>query len=213
MQVCAEAPHEVTGSTCFSFPMLKNASLFNLIRHAVFKDVAVLATDTVTFLQYDGPLEPEMVSHRIGQLPLRFTHASASASASSTVAATFAIDVIADTKKCGIIWVTSADVTCTSGDAEVVHYRSPAERAIASSDAGFLIAPLHPGQRIKISFVARVSTGREATRWVSCHCAPQTQPVFALKIETTGATDAHTALKTALQCTAARLQRLADDLD
>ena len=203
----ADAPQEVSGGTCFTFPTLKSASVFNLIRHAAFKDVAVLATDTVTFLQYDGPLEPEMISHRIGQLPLRFRAGSKAA------VATFSIDVVSDTKKSGITWVTSADVTCASGDAEVVHYRTPAEKALATSDAGFLIAPLHPGQRMKISFVGRVSTGREATRWVSCHCALQTAPVFALKIETTGAVEPREALKMALQCTADRLQRLADNLD
>ena len=210
MKVHADAPHDVTNSTCFSFPDLTSTSVFNLIRHAVFKDVHVLATDTVTFLQYDGALEPEMISHRVGQLPLRFI---AHKAAAATTTATFSIDVTADTKKCGIVWVTSADIKCTSGNAEVVHYRTLRERELAAGDTGYMIAPLHPGQRMQITFAARVSTGREATRWVSCHCAPRVHPGFALHIETTGAVEPRAALQLALQCTVDRLQRLADNLD
>ena len=207
MKVVADSANEITGSICFHFSGI-SPSLFNLIRHAVFKDVRVLAVDTVTFHQYDGALEPEMVSHRIGQLPLRYVD-----TASVATTAVFSIDVIADTTKCGLTWVTSKNVVCTSGNAEVVHYRTPAEERLASGDDGFLLVPLHPGQRLKVTFAARVSTGREATRWLSTHCAPRVQPSFSLKIETTGATDPTTALKTALQCTATRLQRLADDMD
>ena len=209
MRICEEITDKVSGSIEFTFSGV-TASLFNLTRHAVFKDVPVLAADTVTFRQYDGPLEPEMISHRFGQLPLRFV---ATGGAAKETTAEFTIDVVADTKKCGLTWVTSRDVVCSRGEAEVVHYRTPEEEAIACNDAGFLLVPLHPGQRIKATLHARVSTGREATRWVSTHCAPSVHPEFALKIETNGAITPKEALKHALQCTIDRLQRLADDVD
>ena len=206
----------VAGSVCFHFLGPKiNASLFNLLRHALFKDVAVLAVDTVTFIKYDGPLEPEMISHRIGQLPLIFLTRQTSADdaggvggASPPTGATFEISAVSGTDKSGLTWITSSDVTCTSGDARVVHYRSEHERALASSDTGFLIAPLHPGQQIHVKFTARVSSGREATRWISTHCVPKLDPNFHVTVETTGAVSPADALRQALQSTIKKLQCL-----
>lgn len=199
---------EVTNATTFTFTGI-SSPLFNYVRHAIFKDVNVLAVDTVTFIQYDGPLESEMVSHRIGQLPLRFLH-----TATDRDVVTFEINVVASSSsvKCGVTWVTSQDIVCTSGNAEVVHYRSEKERDIGKKDTGFLLIPLQPDQRVHVTFTARVSNGREGTRWVSCHTTTKVDP-FRITIETTGAITPREALKESLSATRDRLRRLSGSLD
>ena len=191
MCISMEDADPVVGSKTFHFRDI-NESMFNLVRHALFKDVPVLAADTVTFIQYDGPLEPEMVSHRIGQLPLRCTDGA-------SLVATFELNKFAEVAKSGLTWLTSTDIRCTSGNAEIVHYRSDRERRLASGDDGFLIVPLHPGQRLHLTFTARVSTGREATRWVSTACTPKFRPHYHITVETTGSITPAAAMKAALQ--------------
>lgn len=184
-------------------------SMHNFLRHALFKDVPILAVDTVTFVQYDGPLESEMISHRIGQLPVRLVHGD-----TESTTATFSVEVVAPPhdEKCGLMWITSDKVVCTSENAHVVHYRSAAEKSMSKYDTGFLLAPLHPGERLQLTFSARVSTGREATRWVSCFIKPSMDP-FRLYIETTGAITPREALRAALQTSIERLHRLTRDLN
>ena len=202
MSVFVSAEDDVTNAVEFQFLRISQ-SLFNVLRHAVFKDVRVLGVDTVTFLEYDGPLESEMVSHRIGQLPLRFTHRAPF----DATEASFEICVHAPpaSTKRGLTWVTSTDVVCTAGDAEVVHYRSTKEQAVAADDKGFMLVPLHPGQRLHVKIQARVSTGREAARWVSCHVRARTEP-YRLRVETTGAITAREAMTLALRETLHRLR-------
>lgn len=209
MNIRVSETDDVTGAVEFTFEGISQ-SLFNVTRHAVFKDVPVLGVDTVTFIEYDGPLESEMVSHRIGQLPLQFTHTAPS----DATEATFEINIRAPppSTKCGLTWVTSADITCVDGTARVVHYRSDAETRLAPEDKGFMLVPLHPNQRIHVTFKARVSTGREAARWVSCHVRARPDP-FRLRIETTGAITPREALRGAYGSTLKRLRNLANNLD
>jgi DNA-directed RNA polymerase alpha subunit len=207
MKFRADAADAVFGSVVFYFDGI-DYSLFNTVRHALFKDVPVLAPDTVTFIQYDGPLEPEMVAHRIGQLPLRVLPTAGTEPHGADAEYIFRIHKEADTSKAGIIWVTSKDVSCVTGNAEVVHYRTAAEEALAAYDHGFLLVALHPGQRVHATFRGRVSTGREATRWVSSHCAARTDPSFSMRVETTGSVTPPEALKLALKSLLDRLKRL-----
>lgn len=206
MKFRADCADPVFGSVVFYFEGI-DYSLFNTVRHALFNDVPVLAPDTVTFIQYDGPLEPEMVAHRIGQLPLRILPTAAGGDVADSEYV-FCIDKKADTSKAGIVWVTSKDIACVTGNAEVVHYRTDAEEALAAHDRGFLLLALHPGQRVHVTFRGRVSTGREATRWVSSHVAARTDPGFSMRVETTGAVSPPEALKLALKTTLDRLKRL-----
>lgn len=197
---------EVSGRNKFGFEGI-DVETFSALRHALFKDVPILAVDTVTFHKYDGIIESEMVSHRIGQLPVRF------ASDNDQQTAIFEIDVIAPADgKAGITWVTSRDVICKTKNAHVVHYRSEAEASIALHDKGFLLIPLHPGQRALITFEARVSTGREATRWASVFVAAKLEPSMELTVETTGAVTPQEALKLACRVTVTRLEALSDAL-
>ena len=196
----------------------------NVIRHSLFADVPVLAANTVTFIQYNGPLEPETIAHRIGQLPLRFFDAGVTqgvsavpdASPSSLPTATFSIDVRTSADVPRLTWVTSQDVTCTSRNAEVVHYRSDAERAAADRDSGFLVCPLHAGQRFVATFTGIVATARRATRWNSVH--PIVRPhgdgtSFDVTIQTTGALLPRAALRHALVAILDRLRAISTGCD
>ena len=191
-----------------------DVSIVNVIRHSLYADVPVLAANTVTFIQYDGPLEPELIAHRIGQLPLRFRTDRTSADEGDDglrprpSSAVFRVDVQTDASVPGLVWVTSNDVVCVTGDAEVVHYRSKAEKAAAFADAGFPLCPLHAGQRFVATFFADVGTGRKATRWSSVH--PIIRPrddgsTFDVVIQTTGAIGPPVALKRALEAVMTRL--------
>ncbi len=200
MEVIASAPKPYTSAVTFEFRNM-TSELFNFVRHAVFKDDAILAVDTITFGAYDGSMESEMVSSRIGQLPIR----------GDGDTATFSLSVHASTDKSSLTWVTSTDIVCTSGNAKIVHYRTPEEKALAAHDSGFLLIPLHPGQQANMTFVARRSTAREATRWVSCH-TKATMETRTMTIENTGALDAVEALKSALRRSLERLQLLAHNI-
>ena len=206
MHITVESADSVVGSARFHFHDV-DGSMFNLIRHALFKDVPVLAADTVTFIQYDGPLEPEMVSHRIGQLPLQFVVGATPVGSS---VATFELNKVADVKKSGLTWLTSHDIKCVTGNAEIIHYRSHEEKRLASGDGGFLLVPLHPGQRLHLTFLARVSTGREATRWVSTYCIPKFEPHLHMVVETTGAITPVAAMKAALGDIIQKLHKLSE---
>lgn len=189
-----------------------DVALTNVLRHALYADVDVYAPDTVTFIQYDGPLEPELIAHMIGQLPLRRTD-----DVHDDVPVTFAVDVQTDASTPSLTWVSSVDFTCTSGNAEIVHFRSDKERAAAFADTGFLLCPLHAGQRFVATFTATLNNGRHGTRWNSVHpivrpllCddAETTTPTsFELIIQTTGAITPTNALRAALKVV---LQRVSD---
>lgn len=193
-----------------------DVALMNVIRHSIYADVPVYATNVVTFIQYDGPLEVELISHRIGQLPIRLKDDSACSSTTSTEPIQFRIEVLTDPEKAKLTWVTSKHVFCPSGRAEVVHYRSEDEEARACKDEGFLLCPLHAGQRLVATFTATVDTAREATRWNSCHPTvrpvPGTDDSFDLTIQTTGAVKAKDAFMHALSCIEKRLGTYRDSV-
>lgn len=201
-----------------------DAALMNVIRHALYADVPILAPNTVTFIQYDGPLEPELISHMVGQLPLRFCDREDP----SLTTAEFAIDVRTDSAVPKLTWVKSTDVTCTSTCtststseskhvlAEVVHFRSDAERAAATHDVGFLLCPLHAGQRFVATFTATVATGRHGTRWNAVH--PTVRPdegtpgTYFVTVQTTGAIAPKKALEAALSAVLQRVRVCSDAL-
>ena len=210
MSVLTETPERVA----FRFDNT-DAALMNVIRHALYADVPVLAPNTVTFIQYDGPLEPELISHMIGQLPLRFCSDDA---ITRSRPVEFSIDVRPDAAVPKLTWVKSTDVTCPSGAAEVVHFRSDAERAAASHDTGFLLCPLHAGQRFVATFAATVATGRDGTRWSAVHptvrpAAEDTPGTFYVTVQTTGAVQPKQALAHALSAVLKRVTACSAALD
>jgi DNA-directed RNA polymerase alpha subunit len=177
-----------------------DASTLNVLRQALLADVPVLAMDTVRLDEYNGPLYVEQVSLHAGRVPLR-----------GAAPCEFTVDVVNGTK--ALAWVTSADLKWASGaPAAVVHYRDDAEAAAAAEDTGFRIAALHPGQRIKGRFRARMGTGREHVRWRAVWAAfrEQADRSFQLDVETTGALTAKEAVTAAAAAAAARLRTVAN---
>lgn len=170
-----------------------DVSVFNVIRRALYQDVRTLAADDVQIDKYDGDIEREMIAHRVGQLPLApldYTDVPAGAHAE------FVISVATGAR--GVpspVHVTSYDVkqvdSASGIRAEVVHYRSDAERAAACMDMGYKLCPLRHGQQLHMRFMARAGTGRQHARWqavrVQCTRIDVDAEEFDMTITTTGA--------------------------
>lgn len=184
-----------------------DTDMVNVIRHGLYQDVPVLAVDYIDFHEYDGDIPSSNIAHRIGQLPLRFTDGKAPEDETRSTA-TLSIDFVTSGVKPRLQWITSMDVTCKDGSAEVVHYRSPEEAARASRDTGFKLCPLQTGQRFRATLHARVDTARKHTRWNSILpiVCPIDDTTFRLKIHTTGAITAEAALKHVLKMAATRFR-------
>jgi hypothetical protein len=198
----------------------------NALRHALLKDVCVAAMDHVTLHVYDGPLEPELVAHRFGQLPVALLDTDNarrvldSDGSGDDVVATFDVDVTNTGRE--LLWVTSHDLTCTRGRARIVHYRSAEEEDVARG-VGFLVCALHPKQRLRATAAVKLGTARtHGTRWCAVFvsmvptyleddhvsdeaedAAPPTSYDFV--IETTGAVSAYGAWRQAVTALATQL--------
>lgn len=185
-----------------------DAGLLCAIRHALLMDVRVYAADTVTFIKYDGPLESEYISLRLGQLPIVALDGDG---IPEDATASFELDAATDPSTPKLTWLTSVDVKCTAGRAAVVHYRSEDEAARAGHDTGFLICPLHAGQRVHVRFTACAGTGRRGVRWKSVHVTQRTLvegDAYELDIETTGAIAPERAWMQALRALRSRLDAM-----
>lgn len=183
----------------------------NVVRQGLLLDVPILAMDSIDFHEYDGDIPSSTIAHRIGQLPLRFRREFASrAPPELHETAVFSIDIVADSSRPRLTWIRSTDITCVSGDAEIVHYRSPEEAGRACKDKGFMVVPLQAGQRLKATLYAKVMTSRFHPRWNSVHVvvmpAESRDDEFRLKIETTGAVSAEGAFLHVLQTAEKRLR-------
>ncbi len=178
-----------------------SSHVVNVVRHALFADVPVLAADVVGVDQYNGVLDIEVVNLRLGQLPIRPTDPH-----DMFTPIEFTINVETDPAVPRLTWVCSKDVVCPSGRAQVVHYRSDHEASLATKDRGHPICPLHQGQKLALRFVTKRGTGREGTRWNSVRPAVLPTPDGAeITVETTGACTPREAMKAALQSIRTRL--------
>lgn len=186
-----ETTHDaVTGAMCVRLSNV-GLPLTNALRHALYKDVPVLAVAEVTLLFYDGPLEAELLALRLGQLPIA-PLLDAAGTSPHVDSAVFEINVSGELDR--LTRVLSTAATCTTGNARIVHYRSDAERALACHDDGFVLAYLHPRQRLHCKFVARIGTGRTGTRWSvvkpTIKYVTDDDSVLELCVQTTGAISA-----------------------
>lgn len=207
VSVLASAPHRVE-------LVLDDVTLpvANAIRHALMKDVPVLAPDVVEIVQYNGQLQTEMVAHRIGLLPVACNDGQ---TPHPDATAVFELDVTWDRPTPG--WVTSDLFVCVSGDAHIVHFRSDAEAKAAHRDTGFPLFMLHQHQRAHIRAVCRVGTGAHHARWNAVYAhfveTSKTSPTsetssYHFIVETTGAVTPQQAWQRGLEAVYNRLRRV-----
>lgn len=181
----------------------------NVLRATLMARVAVPGAEFVTFFQYDGVIrEPEVIAHRIGQLPFRFKADFPTAPRDVPPDARFGFTVaVTAPEDKPLTWVTSKDFKPASDNTavEIVHYTSDAAAGRAFADDGFMVCPLHAGERLHAVVLVRVADGGTDTRWTSVH--PVVTPLgnehgsegFQLSLTTTGAVTARHALLQALK--------------
>ena len=155
----------------------------NMMRHALFADVTVQAVDTVTFLQYNGPIESCIVAHRFGQLPIK---------GDGDIEFQLCMHASIDTP---LTWAMSGDIIGAEG---------------RLTDNQFLMVPLMAGQVVHVKCKTRAGTGREHTRWNSVFPAMQKQDdgTYMFIIETTGAIEPLLAWESAKNATLDLMDRL-----
>jgi hypothetical protein len=200
--------------------------VLNALRHAMYMDVPVLGVKDVTFLRTDGPLEKELVANRIGLLPIRALRMPPAGAVPSTghddVAAVFEINVAATEGRYRTVW--STDARCIAGAAEIVHYRSPAEKAAAYLDKGYHLSGLHGvhgPQSLHATFTVVLDTARggRARDTEDCH-APWSRIAPAMRndagdewtYEGNGGVDIRYAMVVSLARLTLLSQRLLDSL-
>jgi DNA-directed RNA polymerase alpha subunit len=167
-----------------------DCALVNMIRHSLMADVPVQAVESVTFHQYSGALESTLISHRLGQLPIK-----------GLEPLEFEINVQAAPNK-PLTWITSHDIKGDTG--RVVRGNEDGK------GAGFLLVPLLAGQKLHVTCRTSLGTGRKRTTWNS------TFPVVhhledgscIIKVETTGAVTPAEAWDAALQACQGAFKRL-----
>lgn len=190
-----------------------SAAAVNVLRHALLKDVPSYAIERVKKQkQCNCEWEYEFIAHRVGQLPVAADDHDGTADG-----AVFAVDVTAPAaadQPCTVTWVTDADFVnvrqAGKPRARIVTARTPAEAA-AVAPGHFLVAPLLPGQRLRLKALVRRSTAREGgTRWACVFVAQESlEPDMRLRVETTGSVTPLQALAAAAGATARRFRALA----
>jgi len=167
-----------------------------LVRNALMADVPVQAVDTVDFGAYDGPLESEMVAHRLGGVPIR-----------GLCPLKFHIRVRA-CAEAPLTWVTSEDIMEDDpAQGRVVRCSRPC-------GSRFLLVPLLAGQEFAVTCNTALGTGRKHTRWLSTFVGVQPQedgrPDSArFTVETNGALSPQEAWVRALEATETFFVRIA----
>jgi hypothetical protein len=196
----------------------------NAIRNALFNDVPVYAVDTMTFVKYDGVLEPEYITTLAGLVPIKPVAVTSAVPWRDDLGAAppvpdtgkLYLDSTADPDGALVHWVTSQDLTDPTCTFAPVHYRSERLAAAAVHDRGIRICPLLPGQRIQVSLNIRRGTRRvDGTRWsavmpVLTHDPSDTRS-FTLRIEAlSGAVAPLAALDAVLGVLHGRMRAVAD---
>jgi DNA-directed RNA polymerase subunit L len=165
-----------------------DVSLMNVLRHALYADIPVLAIDTVAFEGYNGPLETETIAHHFGYMPIRWNAAGDVPPPGAM--AVFTVNAKADPEGTRVRWVTSEEAVCTRhvvdqpdgqvtaaavlaagpGDPRPVSYRTAEEAALAKYDNGYKLCPLLPGQELRARAVAVTGTARSKGVGASSGC-------------------------------------------
>lgn len=151
-----------------------DASVANALRRVMIAEVPTLAIDLVTIEINTSVMTDEFLAHRLGMIPLyfdggldnfrqRFAY-SRDCNCDDhcpNCSVEFELDVKADQ---GVLSVTSEALKSLDPYIRPVNFSSE-EELNNTQDTGVIIAKLGPGQRIRLSAIAKLGTGKEHAKW------------------------------------------------
>ncbi|KAJ0406820.1 hypothetical protein P43SY_008842 [Pythium insidiosum] len=149
-------------------------SVANAIRRVMIAEVPTLAIDLVSIEANTSVMTDEFLAHRLGMIPLffdgglenfrqRFVYSQECDCDEHcpNCSVEFTLDVVADN---GVLTVTSESLRSSDPYIRPVHFSSE-EEYNNTQDTGVIIAKLGPGQRIKLSAIAKLGIGKEHGKW------------------------------------------------
>lgn len=119
-----------------------DTALLNGLRRSIMNAVPTYAAETIAVYENSSIMPDEMLSHRIGLLPIRVPEKKTKKGDSIK----FALE------KEGPVTIYSGDISSISGDAEIVDKQVP-------------LIKLKKGQRVKLEIEAIAGTGKEHAKW------------------------------------------------
>lgn len=169
-----------------------DVSMANSLRRIMIAEVPTMAIEFVIFEENSTALKDEIIAHRLGLIPLRCTqpmseycygHECDCEEHCDKCAVVFTLDVGYEEKAQGNnlldVAITSADLQTSSG-VNPVHFLNEEEMTLATelpSDDGIVITRVGPGQRLKLTAIAKKGIGKEHAKWspvatVALKCDP-----------------------------------------
>ncbi|TYZ69346.1 hypothetical protein PybrP1_000120 [[Pythium] brassicae (nom. inval.)] len=151
-----------------------DASVANAIRRVMIAEVPTLAIDLVSIEVNTSVMTDEFLAHRLGMIPLNFDGGlenfrqrfvySQDCDCDEhcpNCSVEFQLDVRADQ---GVLTVTSEALKSLDPYIRPVNFSSE-EELNNTQDTGVIIAKLGPGQRLRLSAIAKLGIGKEHAKW------------------------------------------------
>ncbi|KAK1948557.1 DNA-directed RNA polymerases II [Phytophthora citrophthora] len=151
-----------------------DASVANAIRRVMISEVPTLAIDLVSIEVNTSVMTDEFLAHRLGMIPLnfdgglenfrqRFVYSQDCDCDENcpNCSVEFTLDVTADN---GVLSVTSEALKSSDPYIRPVNFSSE-EELNNTQDTGVIIAKLGPGQRLRLSAIAKLGIGKEHAKW------------------------------------------------
>lgn len=158
-------------------------ALANAIRRAILEEVPTLAIHEVFIFENSSPMFDEMISHRLGLIPLRtppgkylpLDSTECSQGSNERCFTSLSLDVSAGDAP---LVVYSKDLACRDEEVYPVHKNIP-------------ITKLPPEGRLRLEAIARLGRGKMHAKWQPASLATfsftESPDAFIFKLESTGA--------------------------
>lgn len=146
----------------------------NALRRVMMMEVPILAIEDVDFRINDSPLFDEVISHRLGLIPLKFRPNMLNKKGECSCGGEGCINcqVVFVLDKTGPCTVYSSDMKSTNPEVEPLYEKIP-------------IAKLGENQRLSLEATALIGTGKEHAKWKASNAFySYDNDVFTFTVET-----------------------------
>ncbi|MBO3800294.1 MAG: DNA-directed RNA polymerase subunit D [Candidatus Brockarchaeota archaeon] len=183
-------------------------AMMNAIRRTILEEVPVLAIHEVFIFENPGPMFDEILSHRLGLIPLKtpvgkylpMDSPECAEGSGERCFTTLSLDVSAGDEP---LTVYAKDLECKDAEVYPVYGNIP-------------ITKIPPKSRLRLEAIARMGRGRMHAKWQPASLATYSftdQPgVFIFKLESTGSLPAFEIFKQALGILRDKFKTLMDSV-
>lgn len=183
-------------------------AMMNAIRRTILEEVPILAIHEVFVFENPGPMFDEVLSHRLGLIPLKtpigkyltMDSPECREASGERCFTTLSLDVSAGDEP---LTVYSKDLVCKDADVYPVYGNIP-------------ITKIPPKSRLRLEAIARMGRGRMHAKWqpasLATYSFTEQQGVFVFKLESTGSLPALEIFKQALMILRDKFKTLTDSV-